>query len=105
MSLLVLSLCRFLAGGGLSDARLFVPWCFRVRDEGSRASAALSHALAGLYLRRLNPYGPSSTVSPAITLAAKGIEFPWRWTSGTISTNLDVLWGMSVETEPGHNRG
>ncbi len=22
------------------------------------------------------------------------LEFPWRWTSGTISTNLDVIWGM-----------
>ncbi len=28
-------------------------------------------------------------------MAAKGMEFPWRWTSGTISTNLDVIWGMS----------
>ena len=28
-------------------------------------------------------------------LAAKGIQFPWRWTSGAISTNLDVIWGMS----------
>ena len=24
------------------------------------------------------------------------MPFPWRWTSGTISTNLDVIWGMSV---------
>ena len=29
-------------------------------------------------------------------MAAKGIEFPWRWGRGTISTNLDVIWGMSV---------
>ena len=25
------------------------------------------------------------------------MEFLWRWTSGTISTNLDVIWGMSVK--------
>ena len=25
------------------------------------------------------------------------MQFPWRWTSGTISTNSDVIWGMSVE--------
>ena len=25
------------------------------------------------------------------------LEFPWRWTSGTISTYLDVIWGRSVE--------
>ncbi len=24
------------------------------------------------------------------------MPFPWRWTSGTISTNLDVIWGMSA---------
>ena len=24
------------------------------------------------------------------------IQFPWRWNGGTISTNLDVIWGMSV---------
>ncbi len=29
-------------------------------------------------------------------MAAKGIQFPWRWTSGTISTNLDVILGISV---------
>ncbi len=28
-------------------------------------------------------------------MAALGMEFPRRWTSGTISTNLDVIWGMS----------
>ena len=30
-------------------------------------------------------------------MAAKGIQFPWRWDGGTISTNLDVIWGMSDE--------
>ena len=30
-------------------------------------------------------------------MAAKRMRFPWRWTSGTISTNMDVIWGMSVE--------
>ena len=28
-------------------------------------------------------------------MAAKGMEFPWQWTSGTISTNLDVIWRTS----------
>ncbi len=23
------------------------------------------------------------------------MEYPWRWDGGTISTNLDVIWGMS----------
>ncbi len=27
-----------------------------------------------------------------------GTELPWRWGRGTISANLDVIWGMSVET-------
>jgi len=30
-------------------------------------------------------------------MAAEGMPFPWRWNGGTISTNLDVIWGMSVE--------
>ncbi len=30
-------------------------------------------------------------------MAAKGMEFRWRWTSGTISTNSRVIWGMSVK--------
>ena len=25
-----------------------------------------------------------------------GTESPWRWGRGTISANLDVIWGMSV---------
>ena len=29
-------------------------------------------------------------------MAANGIPFPWWWDDGTISTNLDVIWGMSV---------
>jgi len=33
-----------------------------------------------------------------VTRGARGMEFPWRWTSGTISTNLDVIWGMSAIT-------
>ena len=31
-------------------------------------------------------------------IAAKVIPFPWRSESGTISTNLDVIWKMSVES-------
>jgi hypothetical protein len=30
-------------------------------------------------------------------MAAKGMESPWQWTSGTISTNLDLIWGMSAK--------
>ncbi len=30
-------------------------------------------------------------------MAAKEMQFPWRWTSGTISPNLDFIWGMSGE--------
>ncbi len=29
-------------------------------------------------------------------MVAKGMEFPWRWNGGTISTVLDGIWGMSV---------
>ena len=25
-----------------------------------------------------------------------GTEFPWSWGRGTISANLDIIWGMSV---------
>ena len=31
-------------------------------------------------------------------MAAKGIQFPWRWGRGTISTKLDVIWEMSDYT-------
>ena len=34
--------------------------------------------------------------NPGHRMAAKWIEFPWQWTSSTFSTNLDVIWGMSV---------
>ena len=35
-----------------------------------------------------------------------GTEFPWRWGRGTISANLDVIWGMSAKTvEPLLARG
>ncbi len=27
----------------------------------------------------------------------QGIPFPWWWNGGTISTVLDVIWGMSVK--------
>ncbi len=29
-------------------------------------------------------------------MAAEGMPFPWRWNGGTISTDLDVIWGMSI---------
>jgi hypothetical protein len=31
-------------------------------------------------------------------MAAEGMPFPWWWNGGTISTVLDVIWGMSVES-------
>ena len=30
-------------------------------------------------------------------MAAKGMQFPWRWNDGMISVNLDVIRGMSDE--------
>ncbi len=33
-------------------------------------------------------------------MAAEGIQFPWRWDGSTISTNLDVIWGMLVLVPP-----
>ncbi len=27
-------------------------------------------------------------------MAAKKMQFPWRWDGHTISTNLDVIWGI-----------
>ncbi len=30
-------------------------------------------------------------------MAAEGMPFPRRWNGGTISTVLDVIWGMSVK--------
>ena len=32
-------------------------------------------------------------------MAAKGIQFRWRWDRGTISTQLDVIWGMSDKAD------
>ncbi len=32
-------------------------------------------------------------------MASKGIQIPWRWYCVTISTNLDVIWEMSVKME------
>ena len=29
-------------------------------------------------------------------MAAKGMQFRWRWNGGTISLNLAVIWEMSV---------
>ena len=30
-------------------------------------------------------------------MAAEWIPFLWRWNGGTISTALEVIWGMSVK--------
>ncbi len=34
-------------------------------------------------------------------MAAEVMAFLWRWTSGTISTNLDVIWEMSDKASRG----
>ena len=31
-------------------------------------------------------------------MAAEGVPFSWLWNCGTISTKLNVIWGMSVYT-------
>ena len=36
-------------------------------------------------------------------MAAEGMPFRWRWDSGTISTQLDVIWGMSDKTRRARN--
>ncbi len=28
-------------------------------------------------------------------MAAKGIQFPWRWDGGTVSTNLEGIWAKT----------
>ena len=30
-------------------------------------------------------------------MASKGIQPPWRWNGGTITTKLGVIWGMSAK--------
>ena len=40
--------------------------------------------------------GPITKIMPSD--GCIGIQFPWRWDSGTISTNLDGIWGMSAYT-------
>ncbi len=30
-------------------------------------------------------------------MATDGMQFSWRWNGGTISTVLDVIWGMSAQ--------
>ena len=36
---------------------------------------------------------------PGHRMAAEGMPFPRRWNGGTISTDLDVIWGMSAYVE------
>ena len=38
--------------------------------------------------------GPITKIMPSD--GCIGDTVPWRWESGTISTNLDGIWGMSV---------
>ena len=47
------------------------------------------------------PSGPRKTEKSGHRLAAEGMPFPWRWNGCTNSTDLDVIWGMSVKTVAG----
>ena len=55
-----------------------------VRLDGDKIDRMGFHARAGL---------PKS----CHRMAAKGVQFPWRQGSGTISTDLDGIWEMSVD--------
>ncbi len=37
------------------------------------------------------------TVPGKSRVVGQGMQFPWRWDDGTISTNLDFIWGMLVQ--------
>ena len=39
--------------------------------------------------------GPITKIMPSD--GCIGDTVPWRWESGTISTNLDGIWGMSAQ--------
>ena len=43
-----------------------------------------------------NPCRSSQLPGSYCRMAAKGIQFSLPWNGGTISTNLDVIWGMSA---------
>ena len=38
-------------------------------------------------------------------MAAEGMPFPWRGNGSTISTDLDVIWGMSDKQTHGAREG
>ena len=44
------------------------------------------------------PSNPGRLPKSCHRMAAKGIQFLWRWDGGTISPKLDVIWGMSDKT-------
>ena len=46
--------------------------------------------------------GPITKIMPSD--GCIGDTVPWRWESGTISTNLDGIWGMSVQRISGLDR-
>ena len=47
--------------------------------------------------------GPITKIMPSD--GCIGDTVPWRWESGTISTNLDGIWGMPVQTRPSRRLG
>jgi hypothetical protein len=38
-------------------------------------------------------------------MAVEGMPLPWRWNGSTISTDLDVIWGMSGDSLGGTIKG
>ena len=69
----------------LSDGRFYE---FEVGDLDDGVRSTQPHALGEAIELRIG-LGSAATV-------VDRIQFPWRWVSGTNSTNLDVIWGMSV---------
>ncbi len=45
------------------------------------------------------PSARGQTAKVRSSEGCEGMELPWRWISGTIFTNLDVIWGMSIKLE------
>lgn len=63
--------------------------------------------MAGRYSAYLDEFEALRRLAPEADRAALGplrhreimAQFPWRWTSGTISTSLDLISGMSVHSK------
>ncbi len=85
----------------IKEGKYAIRWtrlsCRRFRDNADRLQL---HALAynlGNFMRTLALPNEGRSPKSGHRMAAEGMEFPWWMTSGTISTNLDVIWEMSDE--------